>query len=83
MKLTKQRSKTVNRGLAAVQAQKAQDAHAALYDEYVALYRATQAEAVRARKRAIIFSSPAATARLLFLEQQEQAKIPLDSPRTT
>jgi hypothetical protein len=74
MSLTKQRGKTASRGLAAVQARIAQEAHAALMEEYLRLYRARQAEAVRARKRAEIFRSPAATARLLYLERQEQER---------
>jgi hypothetical protein len=81
--LTRQRGRTARRGLAVTQARIAQEAHAALLDEYLTLYRARQAEAVRARKRAIIFSSPAATARLLFLERQEQDKKALDFGRTT
>ncbi len=71
MSLTLQRGKHATRGLARQQEEIALEAHFELMEEYVRIYRVKQAEEVRARKRAEIFKSPAATARLMFIERAE------------
>jgi hypothetical protein len=70
----RKRGHTRNCGLATVQAEIADAAMDRLLDEYVRLYRAKQAEELRMWKRDQIARSPAATARLRFLERQAEAR---------
>lgn len=73
--LIKTRGRTANYGLATIRAAAAEVAEAHLYEAYVRLWRARQAEELRRWKLEQIYKSPAATARLRFLERQDELRV--------